>query len=252
MIIPVQSRSAAEVLPAVKTLLSPNGKAVADVRTNSLIITDEYEAIQKIREFIEGYDKPVQQVRVRVRFMEALSSQGRSASAEGGVSGRHWHVATGRTRREGVHARVEDRRRRQGHRSEYFVNVTSGSPAYIVTGKNILFRERWVYLTQRYAAYGDRIVAQRVETGMDVTPVIVGDHARIEITPTISHLDPQGRIGITRFQLGRGGASGADRYQFAVAAFGIRPGFQALYPGKEIMPAFRETSLPQIITMGAF
>ena len=199
VIIPVQSRSAAEALPAVRAMLSPRGNAVADIPTNSLIITDNYEVIQHIRAFLTGYDKEVQQVRVRVRFQEAISSQGRSVSVEGGASGKHWSATTGRTGRDGVHVHVDDRKRRGGRRSEYFVNVTSGSPAYIVTGKNILFRERWVYLTHRYAAYGERIVSQSIETGMDVTPVIVGNRARIEITPRISHTDGHGRRGVIRF-----------------------------------------------------
>ena len=156
-------------------------------------------AYHNIRAFLAEYDKEIQQVRVRVKFHEAISSQGRSTSVEGGASGKHWSATTGRRGRDGVHAHVDAGKRRRSRKSEYFVNVASGSPAYIVTGENILFRERWVYFTRRYSAYGERIVSQRIETGMDVTPVIVGTRARIEITPRISHIDGYGRRGVIRF-----------------------------------------------------
>jgi type II secretory pathway component GspD/PulD (secretin) len=199
VMIQIQSRSAAEALPAVRAMLSPKGNAVADKPTNSLIITDNDEVIQNIRAFLARYDKAVQQVRVRVRFHEAASSQGRSIAVEGGASGKHWSATTGRSGRDGVHVHVDSSKSRGGRRSEYFVNVASGSPAYIVTGRNILFRERWVYLTHRYSTYGERIVSQRIETGMDVTPVIVGNRAHIEITPRISHVDGHGHRGVIRF-----------------------------------------------------
>jgi hypothetical protein len=180
-------------------MLSPGGNAVADIRTNALIITDNNKVIQNIRAFLAGYDTEVRQVRVRVRFQEAASSRGRSVSVEGGASGRHWSASTGRTRRDGVHVHVDGSKRRLGRSSEYFVSVTSGSPAYISVGKNILYRERWAYFTHHYAAYGERIVSQRIETGMDVTPVIVGSRARIDITPRISHGDAHGGEGVVRF-----------------------------------------------------
>ena len=201
VIIPIQSRSATEVLPAVKAMLSSGGRAVVNIRTNSLIITDDYEVIRNIRRFLKRYDvdKKVGQVRVHVRFQKVFSSKSRSAYANGSVSSNHWSVSTGRLKGDGAHVRIGDRKRIRDAKSEYFINVTSGSPAYIATGKNILFREPWVSLIRRYATYGERIVSQRIDTGMDVTPVIIGSRARIGITPRISHTDAHGRIGVIRF-----------------------------------------------------
>jgi hypothetical protein len=45
----------------------------------------------------------------------------------------------------------------------------------------------------------ERVVFQRIETGMEVRPIIVGDHAYIEITPRISHEVSKGQKEIIRF-----------------------------------------------------
>jgi len=199
VIIPVEFRKVAEVLPIVKDLLSEDGKAGMDVRTNSIIVTDDDECIQEIRAFLERFDKPPRQVRVRVRFQEERLSRKRSFSTEGSVSGGNWRVTTGGKRRDGIDIRIHDSDRQQSKSSEYFINVLSGSPAYILAGKNIPYRERWTYLCDRYAGYVEQISLLSIESGMDVTPVIVGDHANIEITPRISHEVKRGLREIIRF-----------------------------------------------------
>ena len=47
-VISLNYRSAPEVLPLVKSMLSPEGRISADERTNSLIIVDSEEAIARI------------------------------------------------------------------------------------------------------------------------------------------------------------------------------------------------------------
>ena len=55
----------------VQQLLSPGGRAAADARTNALLVVDNEETIQRVREFLEGFDKPGKQARIRVRFDES-------------------------------------------------------------------------------------------------------------------------------------------------------------------------------------
>lgn len=199
VIIPIQFRRASEVMPIVQNLLSQSGKAAIDVRTNSVIITDSEEAIRKIQEFLKRYDIRPKQVRVRVRFHEVSSARDRSIGAEGSVSGKGWKITTGKKRRDGVEVRLGDKTRRQKKASEYFVNVMSGNPAYILAGKDILYKERWVYLLGKYAGYKEKLVVQRMETGFDVRPSVAGDHANVEITPRISHEAQRGRKEVVRF-----------------------------------------------------
>ena len=201
-IIPIHYRNASEVLPHVKNLLSHDGRVTFDARTNSLVVTDSKENIENIRAFLEKYDTPVQQVKIRVRFHEMVSSQDRSATADGSVSGDGWEVSTDRRIKDGVQVRIDDKDENRRRISEYFVITTSGSPAYILAGKEIPYKQKWTYLCRRYAiCTADTVVFRRFETGMEVLPVIVGNRATIEITPRISDLDSGERQEIIRLHL---------------------------------------------------
>ena len=127
------------------------------------------------------------------------SHEDRSISMEGRVSGKEWTVSKGRKKRNGIEVHVRDKGQQRQQGSEYFINVMSGSWAYILVGKEIPYVERWTDLCQRYAGYVERVVFQRIETGMEVRPIIVGDHVYIEITPRISHEVSRGQKEIIRF-----------------------------------------------------
>jgi type II secretory pathway component GspD/PulD (secretin) len=193
---PMQYRTASEVLPSVQTMLSKDGRAVADPRTNALLIDDDEASIIKIREFLVSFDRPGKQVRIRVQFLEAGSADSNAVAADARASGPGWVVTTDpRKRGDGVEVHVQGRSRMKQGSSEFFLSVVSGSPAYIMVGKDILYNETWLDLTRRYSRGGETVGTQRIETGFEVLPVILKDHADVEVTPRISH----------------GGTSGAGR-----------------------------------------
>jgi type II secretory pathway component GspD/PulD (secretin) len=193
-VIKVNYRSAADILPLVQALLSPAGKASVDTRTNSLIVVDTNESLAKIQTFVASMDKPAEQVKVRFRFQETGVSTNRDISASGRVSGDRWSVTTGRDTREGVHVRAQDSRvNRQGN-TESFISVMSGSSAYLWVGKDVPYTERWVYLTHRYAHVVETVNFQRVETGFEVRPIVIGNTVQIEIVPRISSFDKEEQV----------------------------------------------------------
>jgi type II secretory pathway component GspD/PulD (secretin) len=83
--------------------------------------------------------------------------------------------------------------------SEHFVITTAGTPAFIQTGREIPFHERWVYFTRRYAVGVNTVRFQKTETGFDVTPAIVGDRVTLTITPRISYQAPGRQDGAIKF-----------------------------------------------------
>ena len=196
-IIKVNYRSASDILPLVQTVLSPGGKATFDRGTNAIIVNDTSESVAKIRELVANMDKPSEQVRVRLRFQETGLSKDRDFSASGRVSGDRWSVATGRSRREGVHVRARDTRVNRQGTTESFISVMSGSFSYIWVGRDIPFSEQWVYLSRRYARVVENVSFQRVETGFEVRPVITGNSVHLEIVPRISSLE-EGERGVVR------------------------------------------------------
>jgi type II secretory pathway component GspD/PulD (secretin) len=195
--IKVNYRNASDILPLVETLLSPRGKATVDTRTNSIIVNDTSESVAKIQTLVANMDKPTEQVRIRFRFQEAGLSKDRDVSVSGKVSGDRWSVATGRSRREGVHVRARETRVSRQGTTESFISVMSGSFAYIWVGRDIPFSEQWVYLSRRYARVVENVSFQRVETGFEVRPVITGNSVHIEIVPRISSLE-EGERGVVR------------------------------------------------------
>jgi type II secretory pathway component GspD/PulD (secretin) len=198
LVYPMQYRTAAEAVPMVEALLSPGGRAVADARTNTLLVVDDEETIERVREFLAGFDKPGKMVRIRVRFDESGAGERTSIEGSARASGEDWSAGAGRPMtKDGVNVRLQDRSRVQQRSSEFFVTTVSGSAAYVMVGQDILYTQRWVDLRRRYARITESVTIQRIETGFEVMPVILKDHAEVEITPRISHGGPG--AGVIRF-----------------------------------------------------
>jgi type II secretory pathway component HofQ len=75
-VIKVQYRRAAELVPVVQTMLSAGGSVTVSQRVNSLVVVDNAEAIRRVYAYLERFDKPVEQVRIHVRFNTIGSDPG--------------------------------------------------------------------------------------------------------------------------------------------------------------------------------
>jgi type II secretory pathway component GspD/PulD (secretin) len=196
-VIKVNYREAADLLPLVQSLLSAEGKASLDERTNSIIVIDTSASVAKIQAFVASMDKPAEQVKVRFRFQETSLSTDRDVSTSGKYSGEHGSVAIGGAEEDGVHVRLQDSRTQHRGQTESFISVMSGSTAYLWVGREVPFTQRWLYLTHTYAHEVETVQFHRVETGFEVKPVVAGDRVHIEIVPRISSLEDKER-GIIR------------------------------------------------------
>lgn len=197
-IIKIRFRQASDMLPLVKALLSPEGRATVDGGTNSIVLSDDGPSLQRIRQLLGEMDRPVPQVKIRFKFQEEGNKREQGVSVSGKVSGEGWSVSAGRKRKDGVSVSVRNRKVLTGRESESFVTVLSGSVAYIRVGKEVPYRSRWVHLSRRYAHFVETVSFKRIETGMEVRPVIAGDYAHVEITPRVSYGEAGAR-GVIRF-----------------------------------------------------
>lgn len=198
-VISINFRDASEVLPMVETLLSPEGRASVDVRTNSIVISDDSVSVKKIRDFLAHIDQPVEEVTIRFRFQQTGISKNKGISASGKVSGDNWSVSAGKGgKKEGVHVRAQDSRGRVAERTESFVRVLSGDAAYIRVGEEIPYTERWDYLCRRYGRSVKKVDLRIIETGMEVRPVVTKERVHIEIIPRVSYKEP-GKKGVILF-----------------------------------------------------
>jgi len=192
-VIKVQYRRAAELVPVVQTLLSTGGTVTVSERTNSLVVVDTPEAIQRVHAYLERFDQAVAQVRIRVRFDTTGADEERSVAVRGRYSSDDLSVATGGKRRDGVDISVSDRERRQRSYSESFVTAMSGSPAFIITGKEIPYQHGSPFF-RRYAPGGATTTWQNVESGFEVTPTIMGDTVHLKIVPRLAYDDRQDAV----------------------------------------------------------
>jgi type II secretory pathway component GspD/PulD (secretin) len=189
-VIKVQYRRAAELVPVVQSMLSAEGTVTVSQRTNSLVIVDTPEAIQRVHAYLDQFDRPVEQVRIHVRFHTQGADQERTIEARGRVSNDDLAVATGGRRRDGLDISVEDRRRRQTGNSEAFVVAMSGSPAFIRAGQQIPYRRSSAFF-RRHGPRDHTVAWQNAESGFEVTPTVVGDNVHLKIVPRITYDDRQ-------------------------------------------------------------
>jgi type II secretory pathway component GspD/PulD (secretin) len=196
-VIALRHRVPSEVLPLVKPLLSAEGRLSADDRTHQLIVIDSEEAIERVRQTLAVLDRPAPQATIRVRCHETAHREDRSVAAGGRVSGDQWALSGGRGRRgDGVDLQAQDRSNSRSGDSEYFINVLSGSWAYIRVGQDVPAAAYWGDLCRRY---GHTVAYRRIETGFEVRPVIRETLAEVEIVPRLSEIGSKGRGEAVRF-----------------------------------------------------
>ena len=193
-VIRIKYRWARELAPIVQSMLSPDGSVTVSERVNSLVIVDNPDAIQRVRAYLDQFDKPLEQVRIRVRFYEQRSGEAGSVSARGRVSGDDWHAATGGRRKDGADISVEEGRRHRTNFSEHSVIATAGQAAYIIAGKEIPYHDRWPDYSRRYGTGADTVTFQVVETGFEVTPTIFKDNVLIRIVPRMAYDDDKDAV----------------------------------------------------------
>jgi hypothetical protein len=188
-------RHVSEILPLTKPLASPDGFISADQRTNSLIVIDNPTAIARIRRLVQELDQAVPLLKIRVRYENTKVETQRDASASAQVKTGSTTVEVGKKpmAEEGVEAEFSEGRGKIQRQSDYVIRVRSGSTAFIATGYDVPHRERWQALSHRYGYIPETVVFQRVASGYNIRPVLVGDQVRVEIVPRINYFDNRGR-----------------------------------------------------------
>jgi type IV pilus secretin PilQ/predicted competence protein len=72
-IIKISNSTSSSIVDAVQSLLSPRGKATADSRTNSIVLQEIPENIDKVIEYINKLDQPPKQIKISAQLLEVNS-----------------------------------------------------------------------------------------------------------------------------------------------------------------------------------
>jgi type II secretory pathway component HofQ len=195
----ITHRDVNEMLTIVKPLVSQYGFISADVPSNSLIVIDNPAHIKRIRELVARIDQPVPQLKIRVQYGFRNTKREQAVSARGKVEIGDATIGVGKKKDEGVDIDLSSDERQRQHNSEYTVMVRSGSTAYISSGYDVPYPERWSRLSRKHGHIRRPVTFKKVDTGYDIRPVLVGNNVQIEIMPHISYLDPRGLRKPIRF-----------------------------------------------------
>lgn len=198
VVIKVNHRPVAELVDAVRGLLSPDGTVIADERNNTLIIMDDPGVLKQCRDLVGTLDVSVPQVRLRVTFYEAQDRHTVDLSVR-------WRYRDGGF----TIGNFGD-----GHREEGFsvagsgtalvagstsvttqdLLVMSGGSGRFVTGTDVPISDE-VLIRFRDGGYiREGVIFREVSTGFIFTPSILDTEVRLDIAPFFSYLD-DGREG---------------------------------------------------------
>ncbi len=76
-----------DILPHLEKLKSERGSISVDERTNTIIMTDIAEIIEKAKKIRSEFDTPVKQIMIEARIVDATSNMGRDLGIEWGIAG---------------------------------------------------------------------------------------------------------------------------------------------------------------------
>jgi hypothetical protein len=199
-VIEIRYSRAHDLLPVVNGLLSPDGKVTVSERINALIVKDNEAAVENIRGVVASIDRPVEQLRVRIRFGDQRDTRGGAAQVEGQISGDHWQIGTAGRRSDGVDIHAGAAYQRQQQKTDAHVVVASGAAAFIRTGRDIPYQGNWSVICNRHRCLGRPSPHwQRITTGFEVRPVLLGENVDITITPYMADQYSPSKAGTIRF-----------------------------------------------------
>ncbi len=182
-IIPLQHRTAEQVLPALRPLLEPGG--VLTGQSNQLIVRTSARNLAEIRTALDAIDTPLRRLLILVRFDDATQASRRNLEARGTlrsgditISNRPLPAA-----RSEVDLRVLDSHSDSNERVDQRIQVLEGSGARISTGQARPLRQRQVVRTPGGSVISETVVMQDLATGFTVVPRVAGGNVLLEIEP---------------------------------------------------------------------
>ena len=88
-ILRLANTDAAELVSSVKSLMTERGKVDADERTNSLILQEVPENIEKLVTFIKELDRPARQIKISAQILEISSKDANELGIDWSAAGKY-------------------------------------------------------------------------------------------------------------------------------------------------------------------
>jgi len=191
----LQHRFAEEVLPTIQAVIGNHGTASAI--QNQLIVRTDSKTMAEVEQTIATLDTARENFTISVKRQNNVTGTSRNTAIKGRTRIGNVAIQTGndaRSGRDGIQIGLEDNQTSSRQSSQQFIRVTDGAPAYISVGESIPYTSEWVMLTRRYAVRQVSTEFVDIGTGFTVRARGIGSQVELEITPTFSSLQQNGRI----------------------------------------------------------
>jgi type II secretory pathway component GspD/PulD (secretin) len=200
-VIPLQHRTAEQLIPTIRPLVAPGG-AVTGMQS-SLIIRSTRANIEDIKRVLASLDREPRRLRISVRQDAGGTGDRRSISGGGTVSGSQGSVSVGQgaPAGSGVSVRILDSSRTTDHRITQQVQVLEGSPAYISVGASRPVPTRSTTVGPGGVVVSQGVTYQDASTGFTVVPRLAGDRVTLDINPRRESLDRNRAGGVSTSEI---------------------------------------------------
>ncbi|HEY0842890.1 secretin N-terminal domain-containing protein [Methylotenera sp.] len=191
----LQYRFAEEVLPTIQAVIGNHGTASAI--QNQLIVRTDSKTMAEVEQTIATLDTTRENFTISVKRQNNFTGNSRNSIVRGRTRIGNATIQTGndaRNGRDGIQIGIEDNQTNSQQSSQQFIRVTDGAPAYISVGESIPYTSEWVLFTRRYAVRQVSTQFVDIGTGFTVRARSIGSQVELEITPTFSSLQQDGRI----------------------------------------------------------
>jgi type II secretory pathway component HofQ len=193
----VRHRTAEELLPMVETAMSGEGRAAADRRTNTLVLSGSRQAVESALELLAALD-----VRPRTVVLRYESRGARELSAQGARIA--WSVGAGAVRvgnviwpdgGSRVAVQVDEGELRRSSTLSGTLRILDGRSGRIATGTSLPVATRRVHPGPAGPVFSESTQYVSADSGFEATPRVLGD-GRIEVVlrPFEASVSPGGTI----------------------------------------------------------
>ncbi|MFZ3064681.1 MAG: secretin N-terminal domain-containing protein [Nitrospirota bacterium] len=185
----INYRKAEEMEKAVEMLLSPEGRISVDKRTNSLIVKDYPANIRAVADFLKEQDRKIQQVRIKIRYVDDAALKRAGMDVKWQYRGGHWAIGNIMSNKKGMNidTLLGAEKERQKVTGEQTLLVMSGSEGRIAVGRSIPYTDWFYWYTKNRGYMIKETKFKDVSTGFVVRPRVAGSNINIDISPQISY-----------------------------------------------------------------
>jgi len=197
-VIPMQHRSADDVVQILQPLVAPGGTVTG--MNNQLIIKTTPENMAELKRVLQSLDRSPRRLLISVRQNSAGITQGQEQALSGKYSAGDvtTEIKDPSRTREGLVISAQDekgnvvRYRRQdsiadsNDQNSFRVQATEGYPAFINIGQSIPVPNRTTYVTPNGVVVSDATEYVDATSGFYALPRLNGDQVTVLIAPTLS------------------------------------------------------------------